>query len=209
MSSDVEIANLALTKIGQEPIASFLDNTKQARVVNRTYAILRDELQRKYCWSFAKRYALLPALATPPIFKYGFAYQMPTDCLRLYVASVGGPQSNAIGLPGVSLNDFIADDEQDYEIVGTTINTWISAPLKIVYYAQVTDPNQFDAAFRATFACYLAFQWAEAITGSTQKKQAAGQEYTQSMKEARAVNAVELPPKSIGDDTFMASRLQS
>ena len=45
-TSDVAIANLALTKIGDLRITSLSDNTKPAREVNAVYSMLRDKLQR-------------------------------------------------------------------------------------------------------------------------------------------------------------------
>ena len=47
-TSDVAIANLALTKIGDLRITSLTENTKPARELNAIYGMLRDKLQRTY-----------------------------------------------------------------------------------------------------------------------------------------------------------------
>jgi len=205
--SDVDIANLALTKLGAQPIVSFGDVNKRAAAFNRSYAMLRDKLQRVWRWNFTRKYANLPAATVPPLFEYTNAYQLPDDCLRLEIASVGGPSDFGIGMAGMNLNDFGFDRQQDYRIVGRMIYTWVTPPLKIVYAARVTDPNQFDVAFNESFAFYLAWQLCEELTGSAQKKKDAMQEYQFSIREARMTNAIELPSEIIPDDTFMGSRI--
>jgi hypothetical protein len=59
MSSQVDIANRALTKLGESRITSLEDNTNNARVINSMFTIVRDAELRAY------------------------QYQLPSDCLRL------------------------------------------------------------------------------------------------------------------------------
>lgn len=214
MSSDVEIANLALTKLGQTPINSFTDNTTRAAAINRSYAMFRDKLLRVFKWNFNRAYAKLAVSTTAPLFEYPYAYQLPTDCLRLDNVSIGVPSTTTasngytgIGMPGLNLADFSFDRSQDYRVVGKMIYTWVAPPLNIVYGARITDPNMFDGAFVESFATYLAWQLCEEITSSTAKKESLGKEYENSMREARMTNAIDLPPETIPDDSLMASRL--
>lgn len=209
MASDIDICNLALGKLGAAPIVSLLDNNPKAAILYRMYPLLRDKLQRVYRWSFTLAYAELPALADAPLFEYNYAYQLPSDCLRLNLADVSIGNSIMVGMPSASIGDWNFGRNQDYRIVGTKVYTNVPAPLRIQYAARVTDATQFDAAFVDTLACYVAWQLCEQLTGSAQKKNAAAQEYQFSLREARAVNAIELPPETIPDDTFMQARLSS
>jgi hypothetical protein len=219
MSSDVDIANLAMAKLGQQPIQSFLDTTTRAANINRTYPMLRDKLQRKR-WNFNRAYVFLPVLGTAPVFEYSYAYQLPSDYLRLELAApvqpVGtppagsisfAPPTNTVGMPGANLTEYSNSRNQDYRIVGLQIWTNIPAPLGVIYGKRVTDPTQFDSFFVESFAAYLAWQLCEQLTGSNEKKDALAKEFQMSISEAQTAKAIELPPEAIPDDTWMLARI--
>ena len=209
MASDVDICNLALVKLGAQPIPSLTSNDPKAAVLNRVYPLLRDKLLRVWRWNFTRVYTELPALTDSPPFEYSYAYQLPSDYLRLELADVSDGTSQAVGMPAASIGDWNFNRNQDYRIVGRQIWSNVPPPLRIQYAAQITDPTQFDAAFVESFACYIAWQLCEQLTGSSQKRQMAQQEYMVSIREARMTNAVELPPETLPDDTFMQSRQSS
>jgi len=219
--SDVDIANLALTKVGANPITSFGDNTANAALFNRTYGMLRDKLQRSR-WNFNRAYVNLAASTTAPPFEYQYAYQLPDDYLRLELAAqvqpTGspppgaisfGPPTSLVGMPGVDLSDYNNARSQDYRIVGTQIWSNIPPPLSIIYGKREPDPNKFDAFFVEAFAAYLAWQLCERLTNSNAKKAELRDEYRASMFEALNGKAIELPPEHIPDDSWMLSRIGS
>jgi hypothetical protein len=220
--SDVDIANLALSKLGVLPIVSFADNNPRAALINRTYAMYRDKIQRAYRWNFTRVYTFLSASATPPVFEYPYAYPMPNDCLRIELTGRSEPsgfpinsttppnQNNQnISLPGGGnvLSVYSNSRQQAYRVVGKQIWAYASPPMALIYAARVTDPNQFDSAFVDAFASYLAWQWCKKETGSTQDKQMMAQEYKESLREAIIAKAVELPSEELPDDTWILSRL--
>jgi len=60
-TSDVEICNSALQKIGAETITTLSDNTRRAALCNRQYDKVRKKLLRAHPWNFAiRRAALVP-----------------------------------------------------------------------------------------------------------------------------------------------------
>lgn len=59
------------------------------------------------------------------------------------------------------------------------------------------------------FACKLAWETCEAITQSSEKRQMAISEYREALFEAKRAGAIELPPRQIADDTWIAGRLRS
>jgi len=199
MPSDVEICNLALTKLGQQRILTMLDNVKAARSLNAIYAMERDSELRAHHWSFALARATLAALTAVPTFGYNHAFQLPSDFLRLIQAGDFSPGGNrVIG---------VVSDGSDYRIEGPAILTDIPAPLHIRYMRKITDPTLFDPCFVKAFACRLAMELAEDLTQVANKRQLAAAEYKQAIIDAIRANAIELPPDPLPDGSWALSRL--
>ncbi len=199
MASDVDIANLALTKLGDVRIASFDDNVKPAREILAVYDLLRDKLQRRYVWNFCKTRENLAADVDTPAFDFTYQYTLPSDCLRVLMA--------ADYYPRISLSDANGSPGQDYRIEGRKILTRDSGALPLLYLKRVTDPTQFDAAFVDAFAAFLAYNLAEPLTQSNTKRDAALLDYNLAIRDAVRANAIENPPEELQDDTWVIARL--
>jgi hypothetical protein len=178
MPSDVQIANRALSKLGERTIVSLTENSNPAAAVNECYVLVRQNEIRRHPWHFAKKRALLAASATAPAFDFSYAYPLPADCLRVLMPH---PESDSVQYDG----------RIDWKIEGRSILSDQAGPLKVTYLADVTDPEQFDAAFVDTFAARLAVEIAHRLTGSVEKRKMALEEYRMSLLEARRVNAFE------------------
>lgn len=202
MTSAVAIANRALYKLGEVPIAAFTDNSKQARAVNSMFAIVRDDELRAHRWSFSIARDQLAASATVPSYGYTNAFPLPSDFLRLLVVGEWSPGYN----PADYRN---ANDQQDYVIEGTSILSDQDGPLKVRYIRREDDTTKWDASFVESFACRLAAEMCETLTQSSNKRQLAWSEYEQSIQKARRAGAIELPPRAIADDTWVLARLRS
>ena len=198
-SSDVVIANLALTKIGDLRITSLSDNTKPAREVNAVYSMLRDKLQRTYNWRFCVKRAVLAAESTAPVFDYSYQYPVPSDCLRIL-------QINAY-YPAPDLSDLISSGGQEYVLEGGKILTRNSGSMNLRYLARISDPTKFDTSFDEAFASSIAYNVVEALTQSDSKKNAALRDYRMALMDAIRANAIENPPESIADTTWLTVRL--
>lgn len=118
MSSDTEVANLALAKIGtRSTIASLTEDSNEARAINLIYANTRDQVLGMAFWNFARKTANLGVLKIapgamgstsaggnvwspdwpPPGWLYEYAY--PADCIQMRFIS---PQfSNNVGVDGI------------------------------------------------------------------------------------------------------------
>lgn len=198
-TSDVAIANLALTKIGDLRIGSLTENTKPARELNAVYGMLRDKLQRTYNWRFCVKRANIAADVAAPVFGYTYQYTLPTDCLRIL-------QVNAY-FPSPDTSDLISGGGQEYQLEGGKILTNSSGQMNLRYLSRVTDPTKFDVAFDEAFAALLSYNVAEALTQSDAKKNAALRDYRLCLTEAVRANAIENPPESIADTTWLSVRL--
>jgi hypothetical protein len=178
MASDVEIANRALSKIGDRSIVSLTEDSNSARAINECYVVARQNEIRRHPWHFAKKRALLAASVTTPAFDFAYAFALPADCLRVLMPH---PESESVQYDG----------RIDWKIEGRNILSNQAGPLKVTYLADIADPEQFDAAFVDAFAARLAAEVAMRLTGSAEKKRMAMEEYRMALLEARRVNAFE------------------
>ena len=198
-ASNVAIANLALTKLGDLRILNLTDNTKPAREVNAVFDMTRDYLQRRFSWRFCIKRANLAADTSTPLWDWSYQYPIPTDCLR--ILQVGQ------WYPTPDLSDLISTGGQEYVLEGKYILSNQAGPLKLRYLSKVTDPVQFDAAFDMAFSAYLAYLVAEPLTASAEQKQMAYNDYRNAIKDAVIANAIENPPESLADQTWILARL--
>lgn len=200
MASQVDIANLALTMLGNASrITSLTENSKAANAINAVYDMCRLAELRAYRWAFAIKRATLPALASPPAWGFGNAFQLPTDYLSLIQAA------EILAIP--ALSDYSNSDNAQWAIESGQILTDLGAPLPIRYVRNVTDEGEFDPLFNMAFAGRLAATTCETITGSNTKRQLAQAEYKDAIKSALRINAIERAPSSIADDSWLVGRL--
>jgi hypothetical protein len=85
ITTDVQICNLALDRIGQAPISSLeAPTTTTEDICARHYDATRREMLRRYVFNFSKKYAILTAdVVKVPAFGYSTAYLLPNDFIRL------------------------------------------------------------------------------------------------------------------------------
>src|SRR5215475_7420763 len=96
--SNVDIVNMALIRLGQATIDAFDQENDTARAASVLYFRNRDALLRKIPWNFARKWVSLAQLNTAPVgldiitpsdrgtgqVNFGYAYQLPNDCLRVH-----------------------------------------------------------------------------------------------------------------------------
>ena len=85
MASDVDIANMALSIVGSNTTVSSMsppDGSAAANYCATFYDIARREALAPFAWSFARTRAPLAELANPSDV-WGYAYALPSDCLRV------------------------------------------------------------------------------------------------------------------------------
>lgn len=208
MTSKIEVCNRALSKLGDARITDLDADLKAARAVSAAFDSVRDDELRAHGWSFAMKRTQLAAEVVAPSFGFSYAYQLPTDCLRLWQLGEwywSGPDlsdyRNAEGAPYVIEGKFILTSE------GRSTNG-SAAPLKLRYLYRVEDTGQWDATFVEAFACRLAMEVCDELTQSDTKFQKVQQQYNEAIKRAMRANAVELPPEYIADDSWVTARLR-
>lgn len=199
MASQVEIANRALTKVGEARILALTDDVEAARTITSVWGVLRDAELRVRNWNFSITRSSLPALLAAPEFGYEYQYQLPANCIRVVQVDEY--------FPPPSLSDYRGSSEAIWQIEGGKILTDLTAPLKVRYIARIEDTGLWDALFTEVFACRLAVEICERLTQSGGKRELAWKEYEAAVRDAVRSDAVENPPEPLPDDAWLLSRL--
>ena len=185
MATDVQICNLALTAVGANTLLSLGDNTNEGRLCTIFYPLYRDYLLRLHPWNFLQTRASLAQLSTVPAFGFDFAFQLPSDCLR------------------VTETDMTVHDE--WRVEGKTIVCNVST-VNIVYNKAVTDPTLFDPLFEVALAFLIAWKLSKVLTGKQNFTKQLEEEYTQHMNIARTIDGMEGTPAVINSTELIDIR---
>lgn len=205
MASEVEIANRALSMLGEARITSLDDNNKPARAMKARFDILRDAELSAYPWRFAVKRVQLPATTETPAWGYSKIYNRPDDDLRPIRVGDDYISDQTIGVFYESSG--YTGEQSKYEIIEGRIQTDLSAPLDYEYISRVTNAGLFDPLFVEALAARLAADAAEELTQSNSKKEAALMVYKRTLAEARRVNSLYRPPRRRAAGRWMASRI--
>lgn len=186
MTSQVDIANRALDKLGAEDIVSLDEDSENARIINRAYSSVLDSMLRSHTWNCAKVRVVLAPMTDTPAFDYDYQFQLPADCLRPIFPS----------------------DVIDWSVEkGNVLLTNDGSTLNLVYISTLDDPNDMDACFVEAFASKLALECCEKVTQSATKRKLAKDDYADAMGTARKVNAFETLPSQQDYSSWVAARI--
>ena len=148
MASEIDIANLALARLGDDASVASIDppeGSAQAEHCARFYPIARDSMLEMHDWNFTVRRASL-ALLSVDSFNWTYAYAKPSSTIR--VVSV---------LPAASSPE---DDGVNFELGNTSSGDSIIltdlAEATALYTVRVTDTTKYPPLFVDALAWLLA-----------------------------------------------------
>ena len=170
MASEVEIASMALNKLGAEGITAFDDGTNRSNLCRDFYPSVRDATLRAYPWNCALTQKALAADAEAPLFDYSYKFQLPVLPYCLRVLEI--------------------EDEPDYNVKGRYIHCNESS-ITIEYIARITDPGLFDSLLKEAIEARLAAELAYPITRSPELIKAMWDLYAAKLREARTMDGME------------------
>lgn len=148
LTTQTQLANLALAKIGARRIASLEgDSSEEARQCRLHFEHKRDTLLRRHQWNFAKARVALSRLTDDPVSEWGAAWQLPADLVR-HIRIVGADRD----IPVTS-----------YEIEGRKLLCDITEDLGIVYVSNAKPVNEWDSLFVDALVLQLAAELAGPI----------------------------------------------
>lgn len=186
-SSEVEICNSALIKIGAARILDLTDDNDRARLCAEMYPRMRDKLLRSHPWNFAIARVELAQATTTPTFGYSYQFRLPSDCLRVLEVWNG------------ITSDFEYQKEGDY-IVSDESRIFIK------YIKQITDTDKFDKNFDEVLALELAATICYSLNQSTTIKDSLLAEAKYELSQARSFDAQEGTPQRVVANDFLNAR---
>ena len=186
----IDIASMALIKVGGEPITSFDEGTRQSQVVSNLYDQVKQSLFFTTFWNFATEKVQLAKLSETITDKsYEYVYQAPGDVMRI---------KGIIDSSGDLTRDYTYEQNKIY----ANIN-----PLILVYIKEVSEANM-PPFFTEALVSKLAYEINEGVNGIAGKGQRLAQEYERKLRFAKITDAQETPPQSIiGAGRLVTARL--
>lgn len=170
MASDVDIANLMLSRLGDDATVAELDppeGSAQAEHCATFYPIARDSLLEMHNWNFATRRKALTQTDLPDGAGWQYAYFVPADCIQLF-AVIPPDASNDYSMPfegmesyGFCQRDFVSGAvyiTQDFAIETNDDGQLIVLTNQYQaigrFIIRVTDTTKFSPLFVDTFSWY-------------------------------------------------------
>jgi len=190
LASIVEICNMGLALIGDQPIEALTDSNDRAVVAKLFYSDTKDAVLRAHPWGFALVSVALAEAAGNPVFaKWGYHFTLPVvpKCLRVLEVEENYPGQIPYSIEGGKL---LAND----------------SAITILYIAQITDTGLFDALFTDALAARLAMAFAMVLTKQKTLVELAAKVYDMKIGEARTVDGLESTKKEIYNDTLISVR---
>lgn len=83
MATDIDNCSKALLKIGEEAISSFDDDNERSATCGALYPDFAKHCLSLHTWNFARKKVQLARLVDVPLNEWKYAYQLPSDVLKL------------------------------------------------------------------------------------------------------------------------------
>lgn len=194
ITSKVDICNLANGSLGNRNTINNIDTPKTDKeiVYALWYDIVRQYMLKVIAPNFALDRRVVSAVAVPTAYalEYGYAYEYPSDCLRL----LGIGRVDCVSDPPTVENGKIFTNTQYAD----------GAPLRFV--RDVDNPTEMTADFIMTFAAVLSKCTALSTTQDPVKKAAALKDSLAEVMNTTAMNAMENKPVRVSNSRFRAAR---
>ena len=184
--SVVSICNIALTALGEDVIVSLGDNTKRAILCNRRYDDVRRFVLTGSPWNCNQKQAQLAASATPPLFQYANAFDLPADCLRV--------------------DNLPDNDRAIWDIQGNQLLTDEGAPLNVLYGCDLQDPTLLSPMVVHCIAYALAVELAIPLTQKESKKAQLLKLFVEKQDAARLTDSQQNSVKEWDEDILLRAR---
>lgn len=198
-TTDIDICNLALDRLGQRTPITATALTAPAneveKVCARGYDSTRRELLRRYIFNFARKYDILEkATDVSPAFGYTAAFYTPADCLR--ILTVG------------NLVDSLVLRGRQYDIVEHYIYTSYDddGDLSVEYVKDAQNVEEFDPLFVRLLTLHLAANMAYKFSLKNSLIREIRDDAADVALAASAISGQERPPRRIEESKLRDAR---
>jgi hypothetical protein len=183
-TSEVQICNIALGKLGVDFISSLEEDSKAGKHCALFYGPCRDSVLAALPWNFAVKRAALARLATDPAFGYSYQYQKPANCIRVLQ---------------------LVDPTSEFSIEGTKVLCDV-LNASCFFIERITNVTFFSPGFVMALAAKLASELANPLTGELKQIQAMQTLYENQLAEAAAVDSAEGLENALEKNTWLEAR---
>jgi hypothetical protein len=200
MASKTEICNLAISHVASgKAIDDFdTDQSEEAVICRRFYAIVRDIVLRDFPWPWARKFVALALVEENPTTEWLYSYQLPTDVMyfRTILSGIRNDHSDSV------IPYFFAHGTS-----GTVIYT-DRQEAEAEYIVRVDDVQRYPSDFINAFALRLAMMILPRLSGGDPNNQLNGiaQLYQFEMEKARAAAGNEQQPDPLPETPSIRSR---
>lgn len=156
MASEVEIANLALSHLGDSATVSSLsppEGSAQAERCARFYPLARDVMQEEFVWNFCVRRKLLARISGWSSGKWAYAYAVPAEMLKPISVSHPEASSDQVDVMG-------SRPGAPFQLEGTDTGQVViltnQPDAELRYTVRVRDTTKFSAQFVEALSWRLA-----------------------------------------------------
>lgn len=207
----VGICNMAIGNLGISRFIGNLDTeqSNEARVCRVFYDQARDKVLEEMPWSFARAYADLQDIGTPPS-KWAYRYRYPANCLFVRAVTPRGSFPQVEDYFNPYLLEYINRDQ--FEIVEDQANNALAICTDIpeallTFTMRISSIPMYSALFNDALAWCLASYIASPLSAQPSMAQAAGQAYTAALLKAagRDLNQCREPKEK--ESEFIAARM--
>jgi hypothetical protein len=182
ISSEIEVCNLALLKIGQNTISSFDDEIPQAQLCRYSYDQSKQSLLYQYPWSFATKEDGLTQIVErgngEAVPRYKYVYSIPEAFLRL-VSIYDGANREMTAFTGC---------KPAYEVQNARLMTDFN-PCRIKYVFDLGIVTQMSPLFIDAMVCDLAIRMTKVFNDSSTYLQQLEQDFMITFEKAKIEDA--------------------
>jgi len=180
--TDIDIASNALLLIGENPIASFTEDTVSALIAGNLYNPTYESLLTLHPWRFASTKAELSRLTEAPTNQWNYAFQLPADFL---------------------VAQHVDEGNDNYQIYGAQL--YSNNKTMILDYTYKPDESFLPAYFTELLELRLSAVFAIPITESATRGEYYAKLAEKQLQRAKTIDSQSTP--SIGPNALEGSRL--
>ncbi len=186
MTSAVAVCSNALLLLGDDPIASFDENSERARLCSNLWPMVRNDFLRRHTWACTRKRVILAPEATTPDFDWAYQFLLPGDWVRtIQIGEIGS--------------------RDPYQMEGRRILADTST-LYFVYVWANTDTEQWDSAMVDAACAEMCARLAYPITQSASLAELKRTEANHAMRVAKAIAGQDNEPEDWADSPFVQAR---
>jgi hypothetical protein len=169
--TQLDVANMALALLGQEPLLSFDKDSRNGRAVRLFFEAARVGVLEDNHWSFATKRTILAPDESVPEFGWTQQFTLPSDFLKEQFVLDNG------------------DSNISYRIESGKLLTNNTAP-RLIYTWDQKDYSRYSAKFIELLAYKLAAKCAYQITSSRSEEQALFSAYSELLIETMSSDSI-------------------